>query len=96
MNYVKRHFASVMHDILIISLILSMLLIAQQFNMLLYKVGIVLLVISTFLQIGFGNIPAATPFGKSLKFLGIALTIVAIVFVLGILLAPFFIGFTRE
>jgi len=91
----KRYFAEVMHDILIGLLILSMILIAQRINRLLYQIGILMLVFSTFFQIGFGNIPSATPFGRSMKLLVIALAIIALVFGLGIILAPVFVNLTR-
>lgn len=91
----KRYFAEIMHDILIILLILSMILIAQRINKLIYQIGIILLIFSTFLQIGFGNIPAATPFGRSMKLLVIALVIITLVFGLGIILAPVFVNLTR-
>jgi len=91
----KQYFSDVMHNLLIVVLVLSMILIAQRINRYIYQIGIVMLVSSTFLQIGFGNIPANTSFGRSMKFLGIALAIVALVFGLGILLAPVFINLTR-
>ena len=91
----RRYFASVMQAVMIILLILSLLLIAQQASRRIYQAGIVLLVVSTFLQIGFGNIPSNATFGKSMKLLGIALAIIAMMFVIGIFFAPFFIKFTR-
>jgi hypothetical protein len=90
----KRYFADVMHDVLIVLLVVSMILIAQRINKTLYRLGVLGLVASTFLQIGFGNIPSTTKFGRSLKLLGIALGILFSVFALGILLAPVFIGLT--
>jgi hypothetical protein len=91
----KRYFTSIMHDVLIILMILSMILIAQQLSRFVYKVGVVMLVFSTILQIGFGNIPSSTPFWRSMKLLGIALLIVISVFLLGIVFSPFFIKITR-
>jgi hypothetical protein len=90
-----RFFAEVMQDIMIVLLILSMVLIAQQFSMTVYKAGIVLLVVATFFQIGFGNIPSRTKFGRSLKLLGIALLIIFFVFGLGAVLAPIFVNIVR-
>jgi hypothetical protein len=91
----KRYFAEIMHDVLIVLLVLSMILIAQRINKTIYRIGVLGLAASTFLQIGFGNIPPATKFGRSLKLLGIALGLLFAVFALGILIAPVFIGLTR-
>lgn len=90
-----QFFAEVMQDVMIVLLILSMVLIAQQFSMVVYKVGIILLVVATFFQIGFGNIPAKTRFWRSLKLLGIALLIIFFVFGLGAVLAPMFVNIVR-
>jgi hypothetical protein len=91
----KRYFSDVMHDILIVILVLGMILIAQQLSKGVYKVGVIMLAVATFLQIGFGNIPEKTQFGKSMKLLGIALFIIVFVFGLGVLLAPVFVNFVR-
>ncbi|RLE12458.1 hypothetical protein DRJ04_06165 [Candidatus Aerophobetes bacterium] len=91
----KRYFSDYMHDILIVLLVLSMILIAQQLSIKVYKWGIILLVFCTFLQIGFGNIPEKTPFWKSMKITGIAFGIIFLVFGLGIVIAPMLIKLTR-
>jgi hypothetical protein len=91
----KRYFSDVMHDILIVILVLGMILIAQQLSKGVYKVGVIMLAVATFLQIGFGNIPEKTRFGRSMKLLGIALFIIVFVFGLGVLLAPVFVNFVR-
>jgi len=91
----KRYFSDVMHDILIVVLVLGMILIAQQFSKGVYKVGVITLAVATFLQIGFGNIPSKTRFGRSMKLLGIALFIIVFVFGLGVVLAPVLVNFVR-
>jgi hypothetical protein len=90
-----RYFAQTMQAVMILLLVLSMVLIAQQLSMGVYRAGIILLVVATFLQIGFGNIPAETRFWRSLKLLGIALLIIFFVFGLGALLAPVFVNIVR-
>ncbi len=90
-----RYFAETMQKVMIVLLVLSMVLIAQQFSIVVYKAGIMLLVVATCLQIGFGNIPAMTRFGKTLKMLGVALLIIFFVFGLGALLAPLFVNIVR-
>lgn len=84
----EKHFAEIVHAILIILILLSFILIIQQGSKILYQVGFIVLATSTFIQIVFGNVPPTANFKQSMKLLGIGLTIVAVVFILGILLAP--------
>lgn len=84
----EKHFAEIVHAILIILILLSFILIIQQGSKILYQMGFILLVASTFIQIVFGNVPPTANFKQSMKLLGIGLTIVAVVFILGIILAP--------
>ena len=91
----NRYFSDFMHDILIVFLVLGMILIAQRINRQVYKYGVLMLVIATFLQIGFGNIPSRTRFRRSMMILGIALAIIFFVFGLGMILAPFFVSLAR-
>jgi len=91
----KRPFASVMQGVLIVLLILSLVLIAQQASFNLYHVGFLMLVISAIIQIGFGNVPPTSDFKKSMGLLGIYLLVIAAVFGLGIILAPTLIRLAR-
>jgi hypothetical protein len=84
----KKNFAEVLHAILIILMLLSFILIAQQGSKIFYQIGFIVLVVSTFIQIVFGNVPPTANFKQSMKLLGIGLAIVVAVFVLGIILAP--------
>jgi hypothetical protein len=84
----EKNFAEIVHAILIILILLSFILIIQQESKILYQIGFILLVASTFVQIVFGNVPPTANFKQSMKLLGIGLTIVAAVFVLGVILAP--------
>ena len=90
---IKKPFASVMQLIVIVMLLLSMILIAQQISLKIYKFGLVLLMVSVILQIGFGNIPPMANFAKSIKLLMIIIVVVITVFLLGIILAPVFVKF---
>jgi hypothetical protein len=83
-----KNFAEIVHAILIILILLSFILIIQQGSKILYQMGFILLVASTFVQIVFGNVPPTANFKQSMKLLGIGLSIVAAVFILGIILAP--------
>jgi membrane protease YdiL (CAAX protease family) len=87
----KKPFAARFQSILIIVLILSLVLIAQQFSKTVYQIGIVMLIVSTFLQIGASNIDPKADFKGSMKVMGIAMTIVAVVFTAGIYLVPIFL-----
>ena len=84
-----------MQAALVILLITSFLLITQQRFMIIYQLGFVLLVACTFVQIVFGNVPPTAGFKKSMKSLGIGLTIIATVFVLGIVVAPYLVKLGR-
>jgi hypothetical protein len=87
----KKPFASRFQSFLIFALIFSLVLIAQQFSKTVYQIGIVMLIISTFLQIGASNIDPKADFKGSMKVMGIAMAIVAVVFTAGIYLVPIFI-----
>jgi membrane protease YdiL (CAAX protease family) len=92
----KKPFAARLQSYLIVALIVSLVLIAQQFNKTVYQIGIVMLIVSTFLQIGASNIDPKADFKGSMKVMGIALSIVAIVFALGIYLVPIFLELGRR
>ena len=83
-----RPFAAALHMVLIALMLISFALIAQQSSQALYHLGFLLLIASTFVQIVFGNVPPETDFRRSMALLGMGLGIVAVVFALGILLAP--------
>ncbi len=83
-----RPFAATLHMVLIALMLISFALIAQQSSQALYHLGFLLLIASTFVQIVFGNVPPETDFRRSMALLGMGLGIVAVVFALGILLAP--------
>ena len=70
-------------------------LIIQKMNMALYKIGLVLLIVSALSQMAFGNMPSDADFKDGRKVMIIAYTIVACVFGLGILLAPILIKIGR-
>ena len=73
----------------------SFLLIMQGFSLGLYKIGIILLIITAMMQNIFGNIdPNATRRETFLNFLKIVLIIV-IIFIVGILIAPSLVNLGR-
>ncbi len=88
-------FAARVQGVLIVVMVVGLVLVAQQGNKGLYKIGLPLLVLAAFLQIAFGNIPPTAGFRKSMVLLGLTWVIVAAVFGLGILLAPTLIDLGR-
>ncbi len=88
-------FAARFQAILIALLFVGFVLIAQRFSKSLYQIGLPLLVLAAFLQIAFGNIPPTAGFAKSMRLLVLTWVIVAAVFGLGIVLAPYLIGLGR-
>lgn len=84
-----------MQAVLILSLLLSFFLIAQQYSQTLYQIGLLLLIVSTFLEIAFGNIPPNATFWPSMKLLGITMVIVVVVFTVSIYVAPYLVGLGR-
>lgn len=85
-----RTFPERLETTLIVGLVLGILLIAQRYNLTLYKVGLCILVASTLLQIAVGNLKKEASAGRSLYFIAKVLLVVAAVFGLGILLVPYF------
>jgi hypothetical protein len=74
---------------LILLLALSFVLVAQQASQLVFKLGMGLLVVSTFLEICVANIPPEASRGKLLRLIGLFLSIIAALFALGIYLVPY-------
>lgn len=91
----KKPFATVMQAVLVVLLVVSLLLIAQQFSMKIYQLGLMLLGASAITQIGFGNIPPNSNFTQSMKYLILSYIIVGAMFGLGIILTPTLIGLAR-
>ena len=91
----KAAFGARMQIIVIVSMIVSFALIIQKMNMTLYKIGLLLLIVSALSQMAFGNMPSDADFKDGRKVMIIAYTIVACVFGLGILVAPILINIGR-
>ena len=91
----EKNFAEVLHAVLVVLMLLSFLMITQQGGKTIYQMGFILLVVSTVIQIVFGNVPPTANFAQSMKLLGIGLAIVAVVFLLGIKLVPYLVNLGR-
>lgn len=81
--------------VLIVAMLIGFVLIAQQWSIGLYKLGLGIVVVSTLLEIAVGNIPKTASVGRSLKFIVVILAIVAAVFALGIALVPYLTNLGR-
>lgn len=87
----SKPFAARFQGFMIVMLIISLFLVGQQFSKVVYQIGLVTLIISTFLQIGASNLDPKMDFKESSKVMGTALAIVAVVFALGVYLVPIFL-----
>ena len=90
-----RPFAARMHVALVVLMLSSFVLIAQQRSKAIYHLGIAVLVASALVQVVFGNVSPDAGFARSMKQLGLGLLIVAAVFVLGIALTPLLVNLGR-
>ncbi len=88
-------FAARVQGILIVVMFVGFVLIAQGVGKTIYQIGLPVLVLAAFLQIAFGNIPPTAGFGRSMALLALTWAIVAAVFGLGIVLAPYLIALGR-
>lgn len=95
MHRQQRPFATVLQAVLIMLLGISLVLIAQQFSMAIYQIGLIVLGVSTITQIGFGNVSPRSNFAQSIKYWILTYVIVGGLFVLGILLVPIFLSLIR-
>jgi len=74
---------------LMIAIFSGIILVAQQYSISLFRLGLILLVSATMLQIAVGNLPRHLSAGASLLRIVIILAFVAFMFALGIFLVPF-------
>ena len=95
-RFFKQPFAAIVQGILVILLAISFAMITQQFSETIYRLGFLLLIASTFVQIVFGNLPPEANFKQSLKLTAVVFGIIAIVFGLGIFLAPHLVNLGRR
>lgn len=83
-----RSFPERAERVLIAAMLLGIALIAQRYNVTLFKTGLSVLVVATLLQIAVGNLPKQASLGRSLVLIATILAIVAAVFAIGIALVP--------
>jgi hypothetical protein len=95
MKTAPRPFASVAQAVLVVWMLASMFLIGQQFSMQLYQAGLISLIVAALSQIAFGNIPSTANFGRSLRMYVWFMFIVAVIFGVSILMAPWLASLGR-
>lgn len=86
----SRSFPERLEMALIVGLCLGIVLIAQRYSVTGYRVGLVVLVVSTLLQIAVGNLRKDAGGWASLRFIALILGVIATVFGIGVLLVPAF------
>jgi hypothetical protein len=91
----NQPFASFAKAALILLLLFSFVLIAQQGSKQIYQIGLLLLIIFTLLQVAFGNIPASANFKQSMLYLGIAALIIGGLVIFAIAIAPTLVNLGR-
>ncbi len=88
-------FAARMQAILVVVMVVAFILIGQQFDKRIYQIGLPLLVLASFTQIAFGNIPPTAGVRKSLGLLALTWVIVIAFFVVAVNIAPQLIALGR-
>lgn len=91
----RSRFAAKVQIALIIAMLVSFVLILQQFSQSVYVVGLVLLIVSVLVQIPFGNIPPESGVARSLGLFARYFVIVIVIFGIGIALAPLLVRMGR-
>ena len=90
-----RPFAYRIQGGLIVALLLSFVLIMQTVSITIYKMGIVLLIAATLIQIPFGNIPPEADRKKTFRMFAWMVLILIAIFGTGILVAPMLVNMGR-
>ncbi|SIR32681.1 hypothetical protein SAMN05880582_11056 [Rhizobium sp. RU20A] len=86
----KPGFIDRLEAILMALILIGIVLVAQQWSVMVYRVGLSILVCATLVQIAVGNVPRDLSVVRSLLRIVILLCVVALMFGIGILLAPIF------
>ncbi len=81
-------FASKLQTVFVFLMLVSVLLIAQQWVQGLYKAGLVMLFVSVLLNMGVSNVPAHHGAARTLKLAALFFGIVIVVFAVAIAIVP--------
>jgi hypothetical protein len=88
-KFFRLPFASQLQIVLLVGMLLGFVLIGQSVSLEVYKWGMIILMLSAFLQIVVGNIPPETQLIGTLLRMALGLSIVIAVFLIGIWLVPY-------
>ncbi len=91
----RRPFAATIQFALVILMLLSILLLGQSFSLWGYKIGLILMVITSLSQIAFGNIAPEVNLAKSMRYYLLYMGIIVALFVLSIAITPYLISLGR-
>jgi len=84
----RRFRASDIHILLVILMSLSIVMISQQFSRDVYQIGLALLVLSTLVQIAFGNIPGYFSLPRAMRLFALFMSIILLVFFISYIVVP--------
>lgn len=84
-----------MQLLLVLLMLLSIVLIGQRFEFAGYKIGLILLTVTSLSQIAFGNILPSAKFGEAMKMYFIYMAITAAIFAISVAVAPLLVGLGR-
>jgi hypothetical protein len=84
----KTPFATRLQTVFVFLMLLSIVLIAQQWQLGLYRVGIILLIVSVLLNMGVSNVPSNSGSARTLRLASLFFGIVVLIFVLAIAIVP--------
>jgi hypothetical protein len=84
----KAPFAYRLQSIFVLLMMISVVMIAQQWVSGIYKAGIVLLFVSVLLNMAVSNVPSHHGFARTLKLSALFLLIVVVIFAVSIAIVP--------
>jgi len=87
--------ASDIHVLLVILMLLSIVMVGQQLSKDIYQIGLALLVLSTLVQIAFGNIPGHFSINRAMRLFVLFMSIILIIFFISYTVVPFLYVFGR-
>jgi predicted PurR-regulated permease PerM len=90
-----HRFAAKVQIVLIAAMMAGFIMILQQFNFIIYRIGLAVLIASVLVQIPFGNIPPESGFARSMGLFARYFVIVIVIFAIGIVIAPFLVELGR-
>ena len=91
----KSPFAAIVQFILVILMFISIILLGQSFNLRLYQIGLVLMIVTSLSQVAFGNISPEANFVRASRQYLLFMSIIAVIFAISILLTPTLVSLGR-